>query len=59
MVEDLNQYRVQIRKYGLNLDQYTNNNADGYDEITMKAVFSGKIITITLASLATIFTMIL
>ena len=43
-VDELNSYRVQIKKYGLNLDQYTRLNLDGYDEITMTEVFSGKIL---------------
>lgn len=43
-VDELNSYRVQIKKYGLDLDQYTRLNLDGYDEITMTEVFSGKIL---------------
>ena len=43
-VDELNSYRVQIKKYGLDLDQYTRLNLDGYDEITMTEVFLGKIL---------------
>lgn len=50
-VDELNMYRVQIKKYGLDLDQYTRQNLDGYDEITMTEVFSGKILAGALAGL--------
>ena len=50
-VDELNSYRVQIKKYGLDLDQYTRLNLDGYDEITMTEVFSGKILAGAMFSL--------
>lgn len=46
-IDELNQYSVIVRKYGLDLDQYTRNNLDGYREITPQEVFSSGIYTLS------------
>lgn len=50
-VEELNQYKVTVRRFGLNFDQYTRNNLDGYDEITLKEIFAGNIFAVAGAAM--------
>ena len=44
VMNTLNQYKVKVKKVGLNFDKYTKDDVDGFKDINATDVFSGKIL---------------